>query len=1026
MLSRVTQWLATKLEYKEDDHLRTRFDALTRMKKATLDLLNVLEERSTADNEGDEGGDGLAQTATGYLASIASSRVVLTEEDQCVHDFGAALENCLKLGIKGQNDRDLSWWQVLYTSTLMVDDPTLVQTIQTAGTMSETEVGKARCWMKLALNNRTIESSIAIICSQSCEPVVRANYEDWALVRCIEGLDIFMQMIADIRDVRFCIRVDEEPFRLPIAKEVPTIPIPGAGAESAKAEGDAFAATTTSTLAPTTPTATSASLPISPSPSDVTVSADKLGQPETAGHPLIPDDDFFVEVSAVVFPHRHKGIKPWQHVFGVSIAYLAKNPYHSRFALIDPVLSIPNIVQDCIDILYENPNTPRLFRTTVLNVTVSQLREIVENEGMLPADLDAHGAGALLLDFFKNLPESLLTTEKYEAFIASGRIKEEDACIRNIACLVQNLPVHCKFVLEKVIAVMHFLQLPEHSVHNGLDVGLASTMLAPVIAFKSETKTTPAGQRKMSHPQHHDVRFAAIGAQVVERMIVHHDEIFQEVRIQVSDSLQRLETKKQALLSIYQLYKMKPQVNFFSDRLHLDEISDIFVESVKSKESLSAESPPNNFDRIPPPVLRMKIGSPLKHRASSPNLYEGVLSSSSAQGVPIPSLGYAGSRTGSGTYMVKNDSTMLLDRLYNRALPTVISSYDAGLVSSAICKSLINLLKLVPLPENPTINIVALSVEPFWELFDEEAYFFKLFLLVFQIFDQLWNSLSPDEASFTRVFCDTESKVDELLKKSPSSVEDLRSEWEGMWRQMNEEEEGSTEEESTTTQNATAAPPSPPRLCKKPSFTFRPEDYKNKLLDPSNILTVDHIAFIDHAVPLTCQLCRWCLLYSTDMHGSSLHTLLMMTKNQSPTLIVVKDDQDNIFGGFGSDEWHRSTQYFGNGETFLFTFSPRAGVPTAHSGTVGSHFVKYPWSRRNNYFMLCSEESLVMGGGGSFGLYLDSDLSRGTTGPCETFSSRPLVPSHEFNCVHVEVWGFTTSDKHPTANKEKKRRSVLD
>ncbi|KAJ0401884.1 hypothetical protein ATCC90586_003492 [Pythium insidiosum] len=363
------------------------------------------------------------------------------------------------------------------------------------------------------------------------------------------------------------------------------------------------------------------------------------------------------------------------------------------------------------------------------------------------------------------------------------------------------------------------------------------------------------------------------------------------------------------------------------------------------------------------------------------------------------------------------------DKLYDRARPTISMSYDAGLVASTICKSLLHLLKLIPAPEHPSINIVALSAEPFWELFDEEAYFFKLFHIMLQMFDQIWGSLPTDEASFTRVFCDTEAKLDELLKKSPSSVEDLRCEWEEMWRQLSEEDDGSTEEETSA---LTSGHPSPPRFCKKPSFAFKPEDYKTKLLNPSHILTLDHIAYIDHALPMTCQLCRWFLLYSTEVHGSSLHSLLVLAKNQTPTLIVVKDDQGNVFGGFGSDEWRRATQYFGNGETFIFSFAPRAGSTQTDGADPGANFVKYGWSRRNNYFMLCSEESLVMGGGGNFGLYLDSDLSHGTTGPCETFSSRPLVSSQEFNCVQVELWGFTTGDKRPVASRDRKKRSVLD
>lgn len=66
----------------------------------------------------------------------------------------------------------------------------------------------------------------------------------------------------------------------------------------------------------------------------------------------------------------------------------------------------------------------------------------------------------------------------------------------------------------------------------------------------------------------------------------------------------------------------------------------------------------------------------------------------------------------------------------------------------------------------------------------------------------------------------------------------------------------------------------------------------------------------------------------------------------------------------------------------------------------------FRWSRRNNYFMLCTDDAIGFGGGGAFGLFLDEELSRGTSGPCVTFDSPPLAADQDFACVEVELWGF--------------------
>jgi hypothetical protein len=324
-------------------------------------------------------------------------------------------------------------------------------------------------------------------------------------------------------------------------------------------------------------------------------------------------------------------------------------------------------------------------------------------------------------------------------------------------------------------------------------------------------------------------------------------------------------------------------------------------------------------------------------------------------------------------------------------------------------------------------------VETFWELFEEENYFFKFFQLFFEIFEYNWCIFeSLEEASFTRVFCETEEMIAALLANCPNTIADIKAQWED---RLKEEQEVMEIVPSTTTVNKAendsnsiisgiprhlTQPKNPHTVDnsseknpKKNSFCFKIEEYTNKLMHVSSILSLEQVAQIDRVIPITCQLCKWKLLYSNDLHGSSLDSLLMLSKNQSPTLLVIQDDQGNVFGGFASDEWHTAQQYYGNGETFLFTFS---GMDSA--------FVKYPWSRKNNYFMLCSKESIVMGGGGSFGLYLDADLSHGTTGLCETFSSKPLVPSQEFGVIHIEVWGFSISGVESTALD--KRSSIRD
>jgi len=138
----------------------------------------------------------------------------------------------------------------------------------------------------------------------------------------------------------------------------------------------------------------------------------------------------------------------------------------------------------------------------------------------------------------------------------------------------------------------------------------------------------------------------------------------------------------------------------------------------------------------------------------------------------------------------------------------------------------------------------------------------------------------------------------------------------------------------------------------------------------------------------------WTLLYSLAQHGSSLHTLLCNVRDKSPTLILVETTRGEVFGGFVTVPWKQSTSYYGIGESFVFACHPK--------------FERFPWSRRNAMFMLSTDRSIGMGGGGGFAWFLNSDLSRGSSAQSDTFMNRRLTSESDFDVACVEVWGFVT------------------
>uniref|UniRef100_A0A8C7CHM9 Nuclear receptor coactivator 7 n=1 Tax=Oncorhynchus kisutch TaxID=8019 RepID=A0A8C7CHM9_ONCKI len=166
------------------------------------------------------------------------------------------------------------------------------------------------------------------------------------------------------------------------------------------------------------------------------------------------------------------------------------------------------------------------------------------------------------------------------------------------------------------------------------------------------------------------------------------------------------------------------------------------------------------------------------------------------------------------------------------------------------------------------------------------------------------------------------------------------------------------------------------------------------LSDPSALLQDTHIEKLACRLPARVQGYPWQLAYSTVEHGTSLKTLYRsLLEVDSPVLLVIKDMDNQLFGGYSTHPFRVSEHCYGTGETFLFSFCPEIKV--------------YRWTGENSYFVKGNTDSLQMGGGGGqIGLWLDADLYHGTTSSCATFHNQPLSTQKDFIIHSVEVWAF--------------------
>jgi len=182
------------------------------------------------------------------------------------------------------------------------------------------------------------------------------------------------------------------------------------------------------------------------------------------------------------------------------------------------------------------------------------------------------------------------------------------------------------------------------------------------------------------------------------------------------------------------------------------------------------------------------------------------------------------------------------------------------------------------------------------------------------------------------------------------------------------------------------------------------------LSDKSDIMTSDMVIALSAELPARFRVSDWYLVYSTWKHGFSINTLYSKVEDYGPTIMAIRDAEKNVFGCFASEAWRLSNQYYGSGESFLFTFRSTRSLEV------------FRWSHRNSFFQMGKADSLAMGGGDHFGLYVDAELLDGSSGACETFESQPLSNKVDFKVVSLEIWGFSSSKTH-TASLQAFRRA---
>ncbi|TPX69981.1 hypothetical protein SpCBS45565_g02033 [Spizellomyces sp. 'palustris'] len=201
----------------------------------------------------------------------------------------------------------------------------------------------------------------------------------------------------------------------------------------------------------------------------------------------------------------------------------------------------------------------------------------------------------------------------------------------------------------------------------------------------------------------------------------------------------------------------------------------------------------------------------------------------------------------------------------------------------------------------------------------------------------------------------------------------------------------------------------------------------------SSILNDEHWIALWSWIPPSKRVEGLELLFTTKEHGTHVNNLFRRTQDRAPLILLVETTEGAVFGAFLSHAWpgegERTGEWYGNGETFLFTLEPYAklypwvgrthtiietespdgDLSESAASPSSIYTTDYVRDRASMFIMIAKKQIYIGAGGSSTGLFLNETLTAGDTGPCQTFENAPLTGSKEkqFECHVVEVFAFS-------------------
>ena len=172
-------------------------------------------------------------------------------------------------------------------------------------------------------------------------------------------------------------------------------------------------------------------------------------------------------------------------------------------------------------------------------------------------------------------------------------------------------------------------------------------------------------------------------------------------------------------------------------------------------------------------------------------------------------------------------------------------------------------------------------------------------------------------------------------------------------------------------------------------------DFLPKLDVPSDILSAYQLKELYEFLPDSHQYSNLYRVFSISVDGCALKTFYDKCQEINNSILVVKDDDNNIFGAYASERFEPTKNFMGTGECFLFTYFKGNKIHVFNSTGI------------NRFYMYCDDKQICFGCSDDyFSLSLTNDFLEGYTQTTQTYQNLPLSSKDKFTIVRLELWTF--------------------